>query len=61
MKAKEKLPKSKLATKHIKSRLASARMHKRWTLQDWKAAVFSDEPNINRLNSDGRPGAGLVL
>jgi len=31
-----------------------AKSHKKWTLEDWKRVIWSDETKINRLGSDGR-------
>lgn len=37
-----------------KIRLAWAKAHKDWTVDDWKRVIFSDETKVNRLGSDGR-------
>jgi transposase len=43
-----------LSAKNIKARLAFARKHRDWTIEDWKRVIWSDETKINRFNSDGR-------
>jgi hypothetical protein len=40
--------------KNVKDRLAFAKSHQHWTIQDWRKVIFSDETKINRFNSDGR-------
>jgi hypothetical protein len=42
-----------MSAKHVKEKLEFAKMHKDWTVRDWKRVVFSDETKINRLCSDG--------
>lgn len=36
-----------------KNRLSWAKEYQNWTVDDWKAVVFSDETKVNRLGSDG--------
>ena len=50
----EKIPKPYLSQKNVRERLRFARIHKEWTVEDWKRVVFSDETKINRFNSHGR-------
>ena len=50
----EKIPKPCLSQKNVRERLRFARIHKEWTVEDWKRVVFSDETKINCFNSDGR-------
>jgi transposase len=61
-----KKSKKPLMPPRIKSlRLAFARAHLDWTLEDWKRVIWSDETKVNRLGSDGKqwawkqPGEGL--
>jgi transposase len=39
---------------HIQDRLAFAREHINWTVDDWKRVMFSDESMISRVGSFGR-------
>ena len=50
----EKIPKPCLSQKNVRETLRFARIHKEWTIEDWKRVVFSDETKINLFNSDGR-------
>ena len=50
----EKIPKLCLSQKNVQERLRFARIHKEWSVEDWKRVVFSDETKINRFNLDGR-------
>ena len=43
-----------LSAKNVKARLAWAKAHKNWTLDDWSRVIWSDETKINRFGSDGR-------
>ena len=43
-----------LQKRHIKERLHFAECHKKWTLEDWKKILWSDETKINCIGSDGR-------
>lgn len=43
-----------LSPKNVKARLAWAKAHKDWTIDDWKRVIWSDETKINRFGSDGR-------
>lgn len=54
LKAKEKVAKPMLSATNIRKRLAFAKAHKHWTVEDWKRVIFSDETKINRFQSDGR-------
>ncbi|KAJ1299603.1 hypothetical protein OPQ81_012023 [Rhizoctonia solani] len=45
--------KPKLTRAHIKAHLEFAKVHKDWTVEDWKRVLWSDETKINRLWSDG--------
>jgi len=51
-----------LKQKNQKARLAWAKRHQHWTVEDWKRVIFSDETKINVWGSDGikyywaRPG-----
>ena len=65
MVAKHKVKKPAISSKNRLKRLAFARTHKDWTVEDWRRVIWSDESKINRLGSDGRawcwkrPGEGL--
>jgi transposase len=54
LRAKTKKKKPMISAKNRKERLAFAKSHKDWTLDDWKRVIFSDETKINRFGSDGR-------
>lgn len=43
-----------LTAQHKKRRLAFAKAHRTWTVDDWKMVIFSDETKFNLLNSDGK-------
>jgi hypothetical protein len=43
-----------LSAKNVKARLAFAKSHLGWTLDDWKRVIWSDETKISRFGSDGR-------
>ena len=43
-----------LSPEKKKKRLAWAEAHKHWTVDDWKAVIFSDESKFNLFGSDGR-------
>jgi transposase len=43
-----------LSKKNVNARLKWARIHKDWTLDDWRRVIWSDETKINRFGSDGR-------
>lgn len=49
-----KKKKPAISQKNRKERLAFAKSHKDWTVDDWKRVVFSDETKINRFGSDGK-------
>ena len=53
MKATTKKKKPAISEKNRKERLAFAKSHKDWTVEDWKTVIFSDETKINRFGSDG--------
>lgn len=42
-----------LSQKNVKERLHWAKVHKYWTIDDWKRVIWSDETKINRFGSDG--------
>lgn len=50
---RKKVKKPFLSRKHKLARLQWAKMHKHWTVDDWKRVIFSDETKINLWNSDG--------
>ena len=54
LRAGEKKKKPALSEKNRKERLAYAKAHRHWTVDDWKQVIFSDETKVNRFNSDGR-------
>lgn len=54
LRAKAKVKKPLLTVAHKAARLAFARDHIHWTMDDWKRVVWSDETKINRFGSDGR-------
>lgn len=43
-----------LSQKNIKRRLAWAKAHVDWTIDDWNRVIWSDETKINRFGSDGK-------
>jgi hypothetical protein len=43
-----------LSALHRRRRLAFARHHAKWTVDDWKRVIFSDESKIQRFDSEGR-------
>lgn len=53
MRATIKKKKPAISAKNRKERLAFAKSHKDWTVEDWKRVIFSDETKINRFGSDG--------
>lgn len=53
-KAVVKKKKPLLSTRHRQKRLAFALKYKKWTVEDWKRVIWSDETKINRIASDGR-------
>lgn len=65
-KAYVKKKKPLLKKQHRLDRLAFARKHQNWTIEDWKKVIWSDETKINRFGSDGRKyiwkkkGSGLT-
>lgn len=65
VKSKRKVKKPQLPKPIRDARLAFARAHRYWTVEDWKRVFWSDETKINRLGSDGqqwvwvRPGQEL--
>ena len=54
LKATEKKKKPLLSEKNRENRLAFAKRHKDWTVEDWKRVIWSDETKICRFSSDGR-------
>ncbi|QRV96417.1 Transposase [Ceratobasidium sp. AG-Ba] len=61
----KKQQKPQLTPEHMETRLNFAKIHKDWTVEDWRRVLWSDETKINRLGSDGihwgwkRKGEGL--
>ena len=49
-----KKKKPRLFARHKRQRLEFAKVHKDWTIEDWKKVIWSDETKVNRLRSDGR-------
>ena len=49
-----KLSKPHLSAKNVRARLAFARAHQAWTVDDWRRVIWSDETKINRFGSDGQ-------
>ena len=49
-----KQKKSLITETNRRKRLAWAKAHIKWTLDDWKRVVFSDETKICRFGSDGK-------
>jgi hypothetical protein len=43
-----------LSARHRRLRLAFARQHANWTVDDWKRVIFSDESKIQLFGSEGR-------
>ncbi len=43
-----------LTARHRKLRLAFAKAHQHWTVEDWKKVWFSDETKLNLFGSDGK-------
>jgi len=54
LEARVKPRKPLLSPRNIKRRLAFARKHAKWTVDDWKRVIWSDETKINLFGSDGR-------
>ncbi|KAG8907814.1 hypothetical protein FRB99_001987, partial [Tulasnella sp. 403] len=54
LKARAKTKKPELLLRHRKAWLDFTCEHQHWTLEDWKAIVWSDETKINMRGSDGR-------
>jgi hypothetical protein len=53
LKSGKKKKKPALSEKNRKERLAFAKAHRYWTVEDWNNVIFSDETKINRFGSDG--------
>ena len=51
--AKLKKKKPLLKPEHKKQRLAWAKKHRNWTVDQWRQVIFSDETKINIWGSDG--------
>jgi hypothetical protein len=49
----DKVSKQALSAKNVKKKLEFSKMHKDWTICDWKRVVFSNETKINCLCSHG--------
>lgn len=43
-----------LSEKNVKARLKFAKVHRNWTVEDWKRVIWSDECKFNRFQSDGK-------
>ncbi|KAG8917394.1 hypothetical protein FRC01_002479 [Tulasnella sp. 417] len=48
-----KVKKPLLTEKHRRARLHWAEAHRKWTTDDWKPIIWSDETKFNRFGSDG--------
>src|SRR3979490_2889252 len=57
-KAVTKKKKPLLTAVHRKKQLAFALRHKKWTVEDWKRVIWSDETKFNRIGSDGKQWVG---
>jgi len=57
--ATEKPKKPLLSEANRRKRLAFAKRHQHWTIDDWRRVVWSDETKINRFCSDGRKWAWI--
>lgn len=55
----EKPKKPLLSEASRRKRLAFAKRHQHWTIDDWRRVVWSDETKINRFCSDGRRWAWI--
>lgn len=53
LEAGKKIKKPALSPKNVRERLAFAKSHKDWTVDDWQRVIWSDETKINRFCSDG--------
>lgn len=49
-----KQKKPALSNKNVKSRLQFCKDYGKWTTDDWKRVIWSDETKINRFQSDGK-------
>lgn len=54
VKAWVKPKKPKLEPHQKRARLAFAQRHEKWTIQEWRNVMFSDESSISRVGSFGR-------
>ena len=54
LKAYVRRKKPLLTAVHKKKRLAWAQAHAHWTVDDWRAVIFSDESKFTLIGSDGR-------
>ena len=52
--ARPMIKKPLLSNRHQLARLAWAKEHKSWTIEDWRKVVWSDESKFNLRGSDGR-------
>jgi transposase len=52
--ARIKLKKPKLSIEHKRERLAWARNHSSWTIEDWKEVIWSDETKFMLVMSEGK-------
>ena len=48
--AKRKTP---ISVKNQKMRLRWAKIHSKWTIEQWKTVLLTDETKINQFGSDG--------
>src|SRR5271170_3585617 len=55
----EKPKKPLLSEANRRKRLAFAKRHQHWTIDDWRRVVWSEETKINRFCSDGRKWAWI--
>lgn len=46
--------KTALSEKNVKARLGFCKTYGKWTVEDWKRVIWSDETKINRFQSDGK-------
>ncbi|EIE80708.1 hypothetical protein RO3G_05413 [Rhizopus delemar RA 99-880] len=44
-----------LSDQHQKNRLSWCKKHQKWTVDDWKKVIFSDETKINIFGPDSNP------
>jgi aryl carrier-like protein len=49
LEAQAKMKELLLRQKNVHARLRFAEEHKKWTVEDWKHVIFTDETKINRF------------